>query len=158
MRAPLEQIASCPYSGPVRRLYLESRALELIALHLDQLSPETPSRDVPGPLRADEKERTDFAKDLLVRDLENTPGLVELARAAGMSHPRLNRCFRRMYGMTVFQYLRNERLNRARKMLEEEGLTVTEASFAVGYNSLSHFSQAYKRRFGRSPGRHARAR
>jgi AraC-like DNA-binding protein len=89
---------------------------------------------------------------MLVSNLENPPGLAELAGAAGMSHPKLNRCFRRLYGVTVFQYLRNERFNRARRMLEDQGLTVTETAYAVGYDSLSHFSQAYKNYFGVSPG------
>ena len=68
-----------------------------------------------------------------------------------MSHPKLNRCFRQVYGMTGFEYLRNERLNRARQMLDH-GLNVTETAYAVGYESISHFSQAFKKQFGASPG------
>ncbi len=98
-----------------------------------------------------ERQRTELAKDLLVCDLENPPSLGALARAAGMSHPKLNCCFKRMYGMTAFQYLRCERLNQARQMLEHQGLTVTETAYAVGYESVSHFSQAYKKQFGISP-------
>ena len=70
-----------------------------------------------------------------------------------MSHPKLNRLFRQVYGMTVFQCLRDERLRRAKEMLEGRGLSVTETAFAVGYDSISHFSQTYKKRFGVSPGK-----
>jgi transcriptional regulator GlxA family with amidase domain len=57
--------------------------------------------------------------------------------------------------MTVFQRIRDERLRRAKEMLEGRGLSVTETAFAVGYDSISHFSQAYKKRFGDSPGKKA---
>lgn len=73
-----------------------------------------------------------------------------------MSHPKLNCYFKQMYGMTAFQYLKCERFNRARQMLERQGLTVTETAYDVGYDSLSHFSQAYKKQFGISPGSYSR--
>jgi AraC-like DNA-binding protein len=101
VRAALDQIAHCPFVGTARRLYLESRALELIAHQLDRISTPEGAGPTPGIIRSDERERTVFARDLLVRDLENPPSLMELARTAGMSHPKLNRCFRKMYGMTV---------------------------------------------------------
>ena len=156
MHVALHQIVTSPYCGLARRLYLESRALELIAHQLSRFSASAPSGAIPPAMHSGDRERVDLAKKLLVRDMEHPPGLKELARAAGMSHPKLNRCFRRAYGMTAFQYLRNERLNRAREMLEKQGMTVTETSYAVGYDSISHFSQAYKKRFGISPGIYSR--
>jgi transcriptional regulator GlxA family with amidase domain len=53
--------------------------------------------------------------------------------------------------MTAFECLRKERPDRAREMLEHHGRTVTEAAFTVGYDSISHFSQAYKKHSGMSP-------
>ena len=116
--------------------------------------------DISGPFKLEIKQdiihptdrrNTEIAKERVIKELENPPSLRELARSVGMSHPKLNRCFRQMYGTTVFQYLRNERLNRAREMLEREGLTVTETAYSVGYDSISHFPQAYKKNFGVSP-------
>jgi AraC-like DNA-binding protein len=152
MRIALHQIVNCPYRGMARKLYLESRALELIAYQLDQFSTPEPSDPPADILHPHDRERTALAQSLLIHDVENPPNLKELARAAGMSHPKLNRCFRRLYGMTAFQYLKNERLNQARVMLENQGFSVTETAYAIGYDSISHFSQAYKKQFGVSPG------
>jgi AraC-like DNA-binding protein len=152
----LFQIMHCPFRGVSRKLFLESRALELIALQLERIDT---SKQFPGPTRImhpDDRKRTDYAKSLLFENIENPPTLFELSRAAGMSHPKLNRCFRQMYGMTVFECLRKERLDRAREMLEHQGRTVTEAAFTVGYDSISHFSQAYKKHFGLSPSAYSR--
>lgn len=151
MRFALGQLLDCPFGGMARKLFFESRALELIAQQLLQMADvgKPPATRAPR-LHPNDRKRTELARDLLVGDLENPPGLAELARDAGMSHPKLNRCFRQVYGMTVFAYLRKERLERAREMLDC-GLNVTETAYAVGYESISHFSQAFKKRFGTSP-------
>lgn len=152
-RAAVQQIFECPLHGLYRRLFLESRALEFLSLQLQQIT-DTSRQFNSCPccrLHPQDKKHTERARNYLVSNLETPPCLSDLARTAGMSHPKLNRCFKLMYGMTVFQYLRNERLNRARYMLEKEGLSVTEVAFQVGYDSLSHFSQAYKKHFGTSP-------
>ena len=151
MGAALRQLLSCPFGGMTRKLFFESRALELIAHQLHQMSDARPLPSTSGQrLHPGDRKRIELARDILVSNLENPPRLGQLARDAGMSHPKLNHCFRQVYGMTVFAYLRNERLNRAREMLDH-GLNVTETAYAVGYESLSHFSQAFKRQFGASP-------
>ncbi len=156
MRIALHQMLNCQLRGPIKKLYLESRALELVAYQLEQVMVSNPFATNKLSINPNERKRTDFARELLLDDLENPPGLEELARSVGMSHPKLNRCFRQVYGMTVFQYLRSERLSRAREMIEHQGLTVTETAFSVGYDSLSHFAKAYKKHFGISPGAHFR--
>ena len=98
-----------------------------------------------------DRKMAERARDYLLNNLENTMHLQDLSKIAGMSHTKLNRCFKLLYGMTIFQYLRNERMNWARHLLKDEGMTVTETSYKVGYESISHFSQAYKKRFGISP-------
>jgi AraC-like DNA-binding protein len=151
MHNALQQILNCRHRGMTRKLFLESRALELIAYQLSHISAiETRPEKVPA-MHPNDRRQTVFAHALLVKNIENPPHLKDLANAVGMSHPKLNRCFRQVFGATVFECLRNERLLRAKEMLEHQGLTVTEAAYAVGYNSISHFSQAYKKQFGRSP-------
>lgn len=130
---------------------MESKALELLFLQLDCIGGGTLLCTPRCRLHPQDKRQTEQAKNYLVSNLETPPCLCELARSAGMSHPKLNRCFKELYGMTAFQYLRYERLNTARAMLEKEGFTVTETAYQVGYESLSHFSQAYKKQFGTLP-------
>ncbi|WP_027183250.1 helix-turn-helix domain-containing protein [Desulfovibrio inopinatus] len=88
----------------------------------------------------------------ILRDnIEAPPRLVELARRVGFSAPRLNREFRRIFGTTVFGYLRILRLEEARNLLENSDINITEAAFSVGYQSLPSFSQAFRGYFGMSP-------
>ena len=153
MHIALRQIVDCPYRGIARKLFLESRSLELMAYRLKHLSvSETTHQIREHVMHPGDRDRTEFAKNLLLSNLEAPPHLDELAAVTGMSHPKLNRCFRQMFGKTVFQYLKDERLRQARVMIENQGLTVTETAYSVGYSSLSHFAKAYKHHFGVSPG------
>jgi len=150
----LEQIRHCPFQGPTRKRFLEGCALNIMALQMNALAHRFAS---PGHrhrgIHPDEQKRVQRIKELLETCLDNPPSLTELAREAALSAPRLNQCFRRLYGTTIFDYLRRERFNRARSMLEQ-GLSVTEASLAVGYESLASFSISFKKRFGYAPSRY----
>ena len=147
----IHQIFNCPYQCPLKRLYLESKALELISHNLAQfVSPESTSTN-PSALRPDDIERIHHAKEIISRDLENPPTLFELARLTGLTHTKLNRGFRKIYGTTVFGCLHQIRLERAKLLLEEQRMNVTEVAFTVGYNSLPSFSTAFSKHFGLKP-------
>ena len=151
MEAALNQLLNCPYSGALRFIYQESKAMELIAHKLAQI--ETSAHRAPElmKLRLDDVERVRFAKEVLARNLENPPRLFDLARTVGTSHTQLNQGFRKMYGTSVFGYLRKLRLEEARYLLEKGNMNVTEAAVAVGYNSISSFTRAFSGHFGSNP-------
>lgn len=151
MTHTLCQMFRCPHQGLVRRIFLESKALELVAALL-ALSFETsrPGKH-PRPVPPDERERIVMARDILVSRIQFPPSLPCLARKAGMSHARLTRGFKKVFGCTVFEYLRRERLVRARALLRENRLSVTEVAFKAGFCSSSHFAAAFLKQFGQSP-------
>ncbi|VEP17253.1 Regulatory protein PchR (fragment) [Hyella patelloides LEGE 07179] len=150
MHQVVQQILNCPYQGLTRRLYLESKAIELIALRLD------PSFDKKFPdgilkLRSDDVDRLQHAKDILLKDLENPPSLLKLAQQVGLNDYKLKRGFKQLFGTTVFGYLHDYRMQQAYQLLEVEELNITEVSLQVGYNSLSSFNRAFKKKFGINP-------
>jgi AraC-like DNA-binding protein len=147
----IHQMLNCPYQCPLKRLYLESKALELISHNLAQFVSPLSTLKNPSALRPDDIERIHYAREILCRDLENPPTLFRLARLVGLTHTKLNRGFREIYGTTVFGYLRKIRLERAKLLLEEQRMNVTEVAFTVGYNSLPSFSTAFSKHFGLKP-------
>ncbi|MNW09377.1 DNA-binding transcriptional regulator GadX [compost metagenome] len=56
-----------------------------------------------------------------------------------------------MYGTTVFDFVRESRLQRARQALERDGFSVAQAALVAGYNSAANFATAYRKRFGMPP-------
>jgi AraC family transcriptional activator of pyochelin receptor len=75
----------------------------------------------------------------------------------GLSHPKLNYGFREIYGSTIFGYLRELRLNKAKALLDDGTMNVTEVAYEVGYSSLSYFTKAFRDYFGTAPGSYLRS-
>jgi AraC-like DNA-binding protein len=131
----------------LRRLYQESRVIELAAEALRQLLGVAP----PPSLRPRERQRVADVRDLLDSGTADGMSLEEIARHACTNASTLQRQFRAVCGMTVFDYLRRARLLRARQALECEGRSIIEAAAIAGYTSPANFATAYRRRFGITP-------
>ncbi len=139
--------------GAARRLYLESKGLELIALHLDQLKISLPlDSSVKGrQLKPDDISRIHQAKDILIRNIHTPPSLLSLARQVGINDCKLKRGFRQAFGTTVFGYLHNHRMAQAARLLQSNQMTVTGVAAAVGFANRGSFAAAFRRKFGVNP-------
>lgn len=151
MQVALQQIWQCPFEGSIKRMYLESKVLELMALQLQQ---GIESEDFPQPvegLKPDVRDRIYQARSILEHQLDYPPSELTLAELVGLSHYQLKQGFRKVFGVSVFQYLHRYRMERARLLLCEERLLVSAVASAVGYSHFGQFSAAFKRRFGITP-------
>jgi AraC-like DNA-binding protein len=148
MQTTLWQILQCPYQGLTRSLYLEAKSIELIALYLEASQPQSSPK---SPLSGDDRDRLQFAREILLQRLADPPSLVELARLVGLNDYKLKAGFRQVFGTTVFGYLRQQRLEKARQLLQAQEISVTEAAAAVGYSSQGHFAAAFRKQFGVNP-------
>ncbi|WP_321413744.1 AraC family transcriptional regulator [uncultured Desulfobacter sp.] len=151
MRAAIFQIFNCPYQGWAKSFFMEGKVLELIAHKIGQIEPDAPRKPDVNSLPSPDVERIREAARLLTGNLETSPDLNQLARSVGMCRSKLHRCFRMVYGITPFEYLRNRRLETAMDFLMDGRMNVAEAAFAVGYSCPSHFSKAFKKYFGHLP-------
>ena len=74
----------------------------------------------------------------------------QFASEVGVSRMQLYRKFNALTNMTVKEFIRNIRLQRAAQLLLEKKMTVTEIAYAVGFKDLSHFRKCFHREFGMS--------
>ena len=93
------------------------------------------------------------AIQVLRRDFHQPLAVPELARLSGMSETTFHQHFKAVTGTTPLQYQKALRLIAARTLLCEREQGVSEAAYAVGYESPTHFSRDYRRKFGRPPGK-----
>jgi len=147
-RRVVASLADPPVAKAAQILWYQSKALELMAHFL--FAPKDPEFFCMRQKRV-ARERVERAKELLARDLVNAPSLEELGQEVGCSPFYLSRLFSREVGLTIPQYLRNLRMERAAELLRSGRYNVTEAAIEVGYSSLSHFSKAFCETIGCCP-------
>jgi AraC-like DNA-binding protein len=137
---------SAPRAG--RGVWFESKALELMSEFFF-----VPARDEFFCERQKRlaNERVQRVIELLRGNLAEPPSLLELGERVGCSPFYLSRTFSQELSMTMPQYLRQLRMERAAELLCSGKFNVTEAALEVGYSSLSHFSQAFCQTMGCCP-------
>ncbi len=149
MQTAVQQVFQCPYKGEMKKLFLESKALELIS-HL--ITHSFGSHSLSGASISErELKPIKKARDILIDAMETPPSLKELAQLVGVSESKLTRNFRKVYGTSVFGYLRNQRMAKARILLKTGNISVTEAAYTVGYSSLSSFTKTFHTYSGVNP-------
>ncbi len=137
-----------PVARAAQSLWYRSKALELMAHFL--FAPKDPELFCMRQKRVS-RDRVQRTKELLARDLANPPALESLGQEVGCSPFHLSRIFSREVGLTIPQFLRNLRMERAAELLRSGRYNVTEAATEVGYSSLSHFSKAFCETIGCCP-------
>lgn len=143
-----EHVLHSPYHGAAARLHAVGKGFELAAMALDRFLADTPAASPPlaSPL---ETRRLHEVRAWLDENYRDAPGLDRLARQAGLNVRKLTTGFRRLFGVSIAEHLREVRLQQGRRLLED-GCSVTDAADRVGY-TLPHFSAAFQHRFGVTP-------
>lgn len=141
------QMLACPVQGPLKRMYLSAKALELTALALGALVPG----DAPAAgLSRGDADRLHHARDLVLAHLQHPPALPDLARQVGINVNKLTTGFRQLFGCSVYAFVREQRMAQAHALLAAGEMSVSEAAYACGYTD-SHFTKAFQRRYGVLP-------
>jgi len=143
----MQDIKNCFYRGLTRKIYMESKIYELIALSHYNLDSKKENLNLAG----NDIEKIKFAAQLIRENLDNPYTIVELARKVGVNQTKLKEGFKTVFGDTVFGYLQEIRMNNARHYLSDTSLSIQEISHLSGYQNVSNFSIAFKRIFGYPP-------
>lgn len=135
--------------------YSPEEVLARIRIHLRRNTDVEPVAS-DGPLLlagAAQKDRTlvNAARDYLTSRLSHPPSMAQIAKALHTNEKRISRAFRNELGITVFEFLRQERLRRATRMLSETALTIVQIAEELGYSSSANFATAFRAHTGQTP-------
>ncbi len=86
---------------------------------------------------------------LMKSNLKNNITVSEIAFDLNMSLPNFSSKFKKVIGITPNDYLKNLKLDEAKKLLKTE--SVTEVAYELGYENISHFINLFKKKFGLTP-------
>ncbi|TBV25971.1 AraC family transcriptional regulator [Meridianimaribacter sp. CL38] len=142
----VEQFFSNTYEGGIKMMFYKSHMTALLSHYFGQLASQQSTK-----INVEQLEKINLAQEILLSNLENPPSLTELAHKIGANTNTLKKEFKAQFGVPVFKYLQNERLNKAHNLIKKERTTIQEAAWAVGYDSLGSFSNAFEKKFGYRP-------
>ena len=147
-----EQILAKSVMDPVlHHIYLESRSLDMLSEAFSGLSAASDMATAPRKLLPREQQRTVRLRDFLDSGEADHLSLEEIAREIGVNANTLQKQFKTMYGSSIFEHLKERRMQEARSALEVHGISVSAAALLAGYQSAANFSTGFKARFGCSP-------
>lgn len=83
--------------------------------------------------------------------------IAELSKQHFMCESKLREIFRKHYGITIYQYMLNRRMEHACELLSAPDARVKDIAGLVGYSNISHFSDAFRKKFGCTPSEYKRS-
>ncbi len=155
IRIVINQILESQLKGKMRNIFLESKANELIVYLLEHIRVNHSIEKTEIITKVDLIKVAEI-ENILKSELIDVPSLLELSEIADMTHTKLSKVFKSVYGNTVFGYLRDLRLNKAKELIDNRKLSITKISYETGWSSPSHLSKEFRNKFGISPSQYSK--
>lgn len=138
------------YAGEVKELYLRNKVSELLLLSFTRIAPGTAGA-TEIRLHQYDIDKIREAREYLLANMEHPLTVIELSHKVGINDFKLKKGFKQLYGVTIFDFLLEARMEKARTLLTETDTPIHEIAFATGYKNVSSFTAAFKKRMGFPP-------
>jgi len=152
-RMVLEALLNHSYNGSMENIYINAQTQMLLLYSLECMLGEKEIDSFQCKFLANEADREKIAnaREILLRHIGEPLTIKQLSRKVAINECYLKKGFKEMFGTTIFDFYQGQRMEHARYLLYEKGLSVTEVSVMLGYSSISHFSTAFKKHTGLKP-------
>ncbi|MCB4805521.1 AraC-like DNA-binding protein [Methylobacterium brachiatum] len=134
--------------GAMRALHCKARALDILCQACAAVREHTGERSHP---HLASRRRSERVRDYVLANLGANLTIERIAAEIGASVSSVQRHFKEHFRMTVFEFIRSERLAQACAALERDGVTIAQAAYVAGYADPSNFTVAFKRAYGVLP-------
>lgn len=152
-RMVLEALLNHTYTDSLENIFINAQTQMLLLYSLDCMLGEKEIDVVNCKFLANELDREKIvkAREVLIQHIGEPITIKELSRKVAINECYLKKGFKEMFGSTIFDFYQSQRMEHAKYLLYEKGLSVTEVSIMLGYSSISHFSTAFKKHTGLKP-------
>lgn len=147
IEATIRQILQCNYNDCAKSLYQEGKILELVAAFANEMMDQN-SVAVKGSLSWADSETLLRVRRQIDEGFLEPVTIAELSKQHFMCESKLREIFRKHYGITIYQYMLNRRMEHACELLSVPDAQVKDIAGLVGYSNISHFSDAFRKKFG----------
>jgi AraC-like DNA-binding protein len=152
-RLVLETLLNHSYTDSLENIFINAQSQMLLLYSLECMVGEKEVESFQCKFLANEADREKIvqAREILLSHIGEPLTIRELSRKVAINECYLKKGFKEMFGTTIFDFYQSQRMEHARYLLYEKGLSVTEVSVMLGYSSISHFSTAFKKHTGLKP-------
>ncbi len=152
-RVVIESLLNHNYTDTLENIYINAQVQMLLLYSMDCMVGDKEIDVINCKFLANEADRdkVNKAREILIQHIGEPITIKELSRKVAMNECYLKKGFKEMFGSTIFDFYQSQRMEHARFLLYEKGLSVTEVSMLLGYSSISHFSTAFKKHTGLKP-------
>jgi AraC family transcriptional regulator len=152
-RTVLEGLLNHNFSGSLENIYVNAQVQMLLLYSLNCMvgGKKAEYFECKFLANADDREKIMKAREVLISHIGEPITIKELSRKVAINECYLKKGFKELFGTTIFDFYQGQRMEHAKYLLYEKGLSVTEVSFLLGYSSISHFSTAFKKHTGIKP-------
>lgn len=140
-----------PYTGARRRLFTEAKAAELVCRLFQEIEEDFEAVPVLSSPASTMKKKLLDAQRILVANYKSPPKISLLAREVGLNRSTLCASFKEFFGVTIHEFCQSYRMNKARELLQDRNLSISQVSEMVGYDHSTNFTVAFKKQFGFLP-------
>ena len=134
----------------IKNLYYKGKGYELLSLYFNR-SEDPDAEQCPFLIDEENVMKIKKAKEIVIANMAEPPGLQELADQVGLNLKKLKMGFKQIYGDTVYGFLFDYKMDYARKLLDSGSYNVNEVGLKIGYSTGSHFIAAFKKKFATTP-------
>lgn len=155
-----QQLLALPSENSLQTTLLKEQIAYTLLNHLLRVlpskidKPSQPIINVNSSLAIEEKRQLRKRKNIeryITKELEKPITLATISKHFGLSISSLQRYFKQTYKQTINEYIRQQRLEKAKVAITVEDFTISEAGYQAGYNHVSNFTSAFKKQFGITP-------
>ena len=150
MAIVLNQMFHYNLNPSIKNLYYKGKGYELLSLYFNR-SEDPNAEQCPFLIDEENVLKIKKAKEIVIANMAEPPGLQELANQVGLNLKKLKMGFKQIYGDTVYGFLFDYKMEYARKLLDSGSYNVNEVGLKIGYSTGSHFIAAFKKKFATTP-------
>ncbi len=149
----LEALLSHSYNDSLENIYVNAQTQMLLLYSLECMLGDKDVETFQCKFLTNENDREKIvrSREILLQHIGEPITIKELSRKVAINECYLKKGFKELFGTTIFDFYQSQRMEHARYLLYEKGLSVTEVSMMLGYSSISHFSTAFKKHTGLKP-------
>ena len=130
-------------------LFIKAKIIEFLSYYFKENS--TSQEICEGLNNKEVVEKIKKAKKIMIANINEPPTVDDLSRKVGLPINVFKKAFKAYFGLPVYQYLLNYKLDLSKQLLLSGEYSVKEVAYKLGYSAPTHFIVAFKNKYGLTP-------